>query len=184
MIVIVVVDVIADAVILRNKIMLKTKQVQLTEGQLAVDFELPDQDGNLHKLSNYRGNWILLYFYPKDHTPGCTKEACNIRDHFPDFRKLKALVFGISVDSVESHRKFSQKYKLPFTLLSDSKKEVVKKYGVWVKKNFLGKTFWGTARTSFLISPEFKIVKVYKNVKPENHAKEVLTDLHELIKKK
>jgi peroxiredoxin Q/BCP len=177
--VIVVVERIVDAVILRNKIMSEIK-----EGEFAIDFELPDQDGNLHKLSNYKGNWILLYFYPKDNTPGCTKEACNIRDHFQDFKKLKALVFGISVDSIESHKKFSQKYNLPFPLLSDSKKEVVKKYGVWKKKKFLGKSFFGTARTSFLISPEFKIVKIYQNVKPETHANEVLTDLNELTKKK
>jgi peroxiredoxin Q/BCP len=178
-VVIVVVEGIVDAVILRNKIMSEIK-----EGEFAIDFELPDQDGNLHKLSNYKGNWILLYFYPKDNTPGCTKEACNIRDHFQDFKKLKALVFGISVDSIESHKKFSQKYNLPFPLLSDSKKEVVKRYGVWVKKKFLGKSFFGTARTSFLISPEFKIVKIYQNVKPETHANEVLTDLNELTKKK
>jgi len=149
-------------------------------GQLAIDFELPDQNGKAHKLSDYKGKWILLYFYPKDDTPGCTKEACAIRDYFPNFKKLKAAVLGISVDSVESHKKFAEKYRLPFTLLSDSKKEVVKKYGVWGKKTFMGKAFMGTKRTSFLISPEFKIVKVYENVKPEIHAEEVLNDLNSL----
>jgi peroxiredoxin Q/BCP len=157
---------------------------KIKEGQMAIDFELPDQEGKIHKLSDYKGNWILLYFYPKDDTPGCTKEACAFRDHFPNFQKLKTLVFGISVDSIESHKRFAQKYKLPFPLLSDSKKEVVKKYGVWKKKKFLGKSFFGTARTSFLINPEFKIVRIYQNVKPETHANEVLTDLEELIKKK
>jgi peroxiredoxin Q/BCP len=149
-------------------------------GQLAIDFELPDQNGKTHKLSDYKGKWILLYFYPKDDTPGCTKEACAIRDYFPNFKKLKAAVLGISVDSVESHKKFAEKYRLPFTLLSDTKKEVVKKYGVWGKKTFMGKAFMGTKRTSFLISPEFKIVKVYENVKPEIHAEEVLNDLNSL----
>jgi peroxiredoxin Q/BCP len=149
-------------------------------GQLAIDFELQDQSGKAHKLSDYKGKWILLYFYPKDDTPGCTKEACAIRDYFPNFKKLKAAVLGISVDSVESHKKFAEKYKLPFTLLSDTKKEVVKKYGVWGKKTFMGKAFMGTKRTSFLISPEFKIVKVYENVKPEIHAEEVLNDLNSL----
>jgi peroxiredoxin Q/BCP len=155
---------------------------KIKEGQLAIDFVLPDQNGKLHKLSDYKGKWILLYFYPKDDTPGCTKEACAIRDAFPNFKKLKITVFGISVDSVESHKKFAQKYDLPFILLSDEKKEVVKKYGVWGKKAFMGKTFMGTKRTSFLINPEFKIVKIYENVKPEIHAEEVLKDLNSLTK--
>jgi peroxiredoxin Q/BCP len=154
---------------------------KIKTGQLAIDFELSDQNGKSHKLSDYKGEWVLLYFYPKDDTPGCTKEACAIRDHFPNFKKLKAVVLGISVDSVESHKKFAEKYKLPFTLLSDAKKEVVKKYGVWGKKTFMGKAFMGTKRTSFLINPEFKIVKIYENVKPEIHAEEVLNDLNFFI---
>jgi peroxiredoxin Q/BCP len=151
---------------------------KIKAGQLAIDFELQDQSGKAHKLSDYKGKWILLYFYPKDDTPGCTKEACAIRDSFSNFKKLKAVVLGISVDPVESHKKFAQKYNLPFILLSDEKKEVVKEYGVWGKKTFMGKTFMGTKRTSFLIGPEFKIVKVYENVKPEIHAEEVLNDLN------
>ena len=115
---------------------------KIKEGQLAIDFVLPDQNGKLHKLSEYKGRWILLYFYPKDASPGCTKEACGIRDVFPNFKKLKVVVFGISVDSVESHKKFVQKYNLPFTLLSDEKKEVVKKYGVWVEKLLWAKLIW------------------------------------------
>jgi len=115
---------------------------KIKEGQSAIDFTLPDQNGKLHKLSEYKGRWILLYFYPKDDTPGCTKEACAIRDAFPNFKKLQAIVFGISVDSVESHKKFAQKYNLPFTLLSDEKKEVVKKYGVWVEKLLWAKLIW------------------------------------------
>jgi peroxiredoxin Q/BCP len=158
--------------------------IKIKEGQLAIDFSLPDQNGKLHKLSDYKDKWILLYFYPKDDTPGCTKEACAIRDVFPNFKKLKAIVFGISVDSIESHKKFAQKYNLPFILLSDEKKEVVKKYGVWGKKTFMGKTYMGTKRTSFLINHEFKIVKIYENVKPEIHAEEVLNDLNLFLKKK
>ena len=139
---------------------------EVKKGQLAIDFVLPDQNGRWHKLSDYKGKWILLYFYPKDDTTGCTKEAWVIRDTFPNFKKLKAIVFGVSADSVECHKKFVQKYNLPFTLLSDEKKEVVKKYGVWGKKTFMGRSYMGTKRTSFLINPEFKIVKIYENVKP------------------
>lgn len=142
--------------------------------QLAPDFELPNQDGKIHKLSDYRGEWVLLYFYPKDDTPGCTKEACAIRDNFPAFGKLKVKVFGVSVDSIKSHKKFTEKYDLPFTLLADEKKETVKKYGVWAKKKFMGREYYGTLRTSFLIDPKGKIVKIYENVKPEIHAGEVL----------
>ncbi|TSC90526.1 MAG: peroxiredoxin Q/BCP [Parcubacteria group bacterium Gr01-1014_2] len=148
--------------------------MKLKEKQIAPDFKLPDQDGKIHKLSDYRGRWVVLYFYPKDNTPGCTKEACAIRDSFPAFEKLKAKVLGVSVDSVVSHKKFAEKFSLPFTLLADEKKEVVKKYGVWGKKRFMGKEYDGTYRTSFLIDPNGKIVKIYENVKPEIHAEEVL----------
>ncbi len=143
-------------------------------------FILPDQDGKDHALADYRGTWILLYFYPKDDTPGCTKEACAIRDSFPDFKKLKIAVFGVSVDGAASHKKFKEKYKLPFTLLSDDKKEVVKKYGVWGKKKFMGRSYEGTLRTSFLIDPEGKIAKTYEDVNPVSHAEEVLADLKKL----
>ncbi len=155
--------------------------IKVKVNQKAPDFKLKDQDGKIHKLSDYKGKWVLTYFYPKDDTPGCTKEACMIRDNFPNFKKLDVVVLGISVDSVESHKKFAQKYNLPFILLSDEKKEVVKKYGVWSKKKFMGKVYEGTLRTSFLISPQGKIVKIYENVKPETHADEVLRDLKELI---
>src|SRR3989344_5757118 len=146
----------------------------------APEFKLPDQDGKIHSLSEFKGQWILLYFYPKDDTPGCTKEACSIRDSFPSFEKLKAVVLGISVDSVKSHRKFADKYKLPFTLLADEEKKVVKLYGVWVKKKMMGREYMGTLRTSFLIDPQGKIAKIYENVKPEIHANEVLSDLKNL----
>jgi thioredoxin-dependent peroxiredoxin len=147
---------------------------------LAHDFTLPDQDGAEHTLSDYRGQWVLIYFYPKDDTPGCTKQACTIRDSFPTFKKLKIKVLGISVDSVKSHKKFSEKYELPFTILADEDKKVVNAYGVWAKKKFMGREYMGTLRTSFLVDPKGKIAKVYENVNPEKHADEVLKDLKEL----
>ena len=139
----------------------------LRVGHKAPDFRLPDQNGKTHSLSDYRGKWVLLYFYPKDDTPGCTKEACAIRDNLPKFKSLNLDVLGISTDSIKSHKKFAEKYELPFTLLSDEKKEVLKKYGV------LG-------RTSFLINPKGGIFKIYENVKPDAHAEEVLGDMADL----
>ena len=152
--------------------------MKIKEGQSAPDFTLSDQDGKNHSLSDFKGSWVLVYFYPKDDTPGCTKEACAIRDDIPRFDKLKVKVLGISVDSVKSHKKFAEKYNLPFTLLADEDKEVVKKYGVWQKKSFMGKEYMGTVRTSFLINPAGKVAKIYENVKPETHIEEVLSDLN------
>ena len=146
----------------------------------APDFELLDQDGKSHKLSDYKGQFVLIYFYPKDDTPGCTKEACMLRDDFPNFKKFSAKVFGISADSVKSHKKFSEKYDLPFTLLSDEKKEVLKKYGVISEKSMFGKTFLGIKRMSYLVDKDGGIAKVYENVKPAIHAGEVLEDLKNL----
>lgn len=147
------------------------------EGQRAPDFTLLDQEGKEHALSAYRGQWVLLYFYPKDDTPGCTKEACMLRDSFPRFEGAKAQIFGVSVDSVASHKKFAEKYELPFTLLADETKEVVELYGVWGEKSMMGKKYTGTKRTSFLIAPDGTVKKVYENVKPDVHAAEVLADL-------
>ena len=151
--------------------------MNLKVGDAAPDFELPDQDGKTHKLSDYLGQTILVYFYPRDFTPGCTAEACQIRDNFPKFSGVNTLVLGISTDTVESHKKFAQKYRLPFTLLSDVKKEVVKNYGVYKPKKLFGKEFFGTARTSFLIDKNGKITKIYEKVKPTTHATNVLIDL-------
>jgi len=151
--------------------------MRIKVGDAAPLFELPDQNGKTHKLADYRGRKVLIYFYPKDGTPGCTTEACQIRDNFPKFEETKVAVLGISTDSPESHKKFSQKYKLPFTLLADTNKEVVKTYDVYKPKKFLGREFLGTVRTSFLIDEAGKIIKIYENVKPAIHAEEVLRDL-------
>ena len=149
---------------------------KLKEGGKAPDFTLQDQDGKAHTLSSYAGKWVLLYFYPKDNTPGCTKEACTIRDSYESFRRSALVVLGVSTDQVKSHRKFKDKYSLPFTLLADVDKSVVRAYGVWRKKKFMGREYMGTDRMSFLIGPDGKIAKVYEKVKPAAHAAEVLAD--------
>jgi thioredoxin-dependent peroxiredoxin len=149
-------------------------------GTLAPTLALPDETGKVRKLSEFRGSWLLLYFYPKDDTPGCTIEACAIRDQFKDFKKIGAAVIGISTDGVESHRRFKDAYQLPFTLLADAEKKAVKAYGVWGKKMMMGRSYMGTRRTSFLIDPKGKVRKVYENVKPPKHAAEVIADLKEL----
>ncbi len=149
-------------------------------GQEAPKFILPDQDDQLRSLKGYKDRWLLIYFYPKDDTPGCTKEACTVRDALPRFEKEGLAVLGISVDSVASHKKFATKYRLTFPLLADEKKDVVKKYGVWGKKKFMGREYMGTLRTSFLIDPDGKVAKVYDKVKPEKHAEEVWQDLQQL----
>ena len=154
--------------------------MSLKQGDLAPDFTLLDQNGEPHTLSDYRGRWVLIYFYPADDTPGCTKEACGIRDNFPEFTRLNAKVLGISNDSVDSHDKFAAKYSLPFTLLADEGKEVVKQYGVWGKKTSFGRTYTGLRRTSFLVDPDGKIAKVYQKVKPADHALQVVGDLETL----
>lgn len=146
----------------------------MKEGQKAPDFSLNDQDGVKHTLSQYLGRWVLLYFYPKDDTPGCTKEACSLRDASKDFTKLKTVVLGVSTDNEKSHKKFAEKYALPFTLLADPDKKVIHLYGVWGRKKFMGREYDGTLRTSFLIDPTGKIAKIYESVKPDIHAQEVL----------
>jgi len=151
--------------------------MKLKIGQKAPGFSLPDQDGEVRSLTDYAGRWVLLYFYPKDDTPGCTTEACALRDQFPAFGKINLAILGVSVDSVKSHRKFADKYKLPFTLLSDEEKKVVEEYDVWAKKKFMGREYMGTLRTSFLIGSDGVIKKIYEGVKPAEHPQEVLTDL-------
>jgi peroxiredoxin Q/BCP len=151
-------------------------------GTKAPSFSLTDQDGQKHSLTQYLGKWVLVYFYPKDDTPGCTKQACMLRDADEDFSKLKAVVLGISADGVKSHKKFVEKYGLPFPLLADEDKKVVNAYGVWGRKKMMGREYDGIFRTSFLVSPEGKITKIYEKVKAETHAQTVLADLKELTK--
>jgi peroxiredoxin Q/BCP len=150
----------------------------------ASEFSLPDADGSIRKLSDYRGSWVVLYFYPKDDTPGCTKEACGFRDSLTELKKLGVSVLGVSKDSVASHRKFADKYGLTFPLLSDESKTVLKAYGAWGKKRFLGKDIEGTLRKTFLIDPDGTIFKSYDKVNPTQHADEIIRDLSGLTARK
>jgi len=143
----------------------------------AFDFSLPDQKGKVHKLSDYRGQFVVLYFYPKDDTPGCTKEACGFRDNLKFFQKKDTVILGISKDTVASHKKFAQKYNLRFAIFSDVDKKVVKEYKAWGKKSFMGRTFEGTLRKTYLIDKKGNIIKVYENVNPLIHPQEILRDL-------
>ena len=150
------------------------------EGKKAPAFSLKDQDGKKVSLNELKGKNIVLYFYPKDNTSGCTKEACNFRDEFPKFGKLKAVILGVSPDSVESHKKFAAKYDLPFTLLSDEDKTVVEKYGVWQEKSMYGRKYMGVVRSTFIIDKEGKIRKIFRKVKVADHNKEVMEALKEI----
>ncbi len=143
----------------------------------APDFTLPDQDGKVHTLSDYKGKKVLIYFYPKDDTPGCTTEACNFRDGYKEFEKMGLVILGISKDSIKSHRKFADKFDLPFPLLSDEVGGVVEAYDSWGKKKFMGREYVGIIRNSFLIDERGMISKVYKEVKAKDHAKEVTSDI-------
>ena len=154
--------------------------VELKVGDKAPAFKLKNQDAKVISLSDLKGKPIVLYFYPKDDTSGCTKEACNFRDEFPKFGKMKAEIIGVSADSVESHKKFAEKYKLPFNLLADDKKEVVEKYGVWKEKNMYGRKYMGIERTTFIIDANGKISKIFSKVKVDDHNKEVMEVLKEL----
>lgn len=139
----------------------------------APTFSLLDQDGTLHTLEQYLGKKVLLYFYPKDDTPGCTTEACNFRDGYKDFAKMGLVVLGVSADSVKSHKKFADKFTLPFPLLSDESHAVCESYGVWGLKKFMGREYMGITRSSFLIDEKGNIEKIYENVKAGEHASEV-----------
>lgn len=145
-------------------------------GKKAPVFKLPDQEGNMHALSDYAGKMVLLYFYPKDMTSGCTTEAQGFRDLAKEYKKAGITVLGVSVDSVKSHKKFCEKESLNFTLLSDEDKKVVEKYGVWQEKSMYGKKYMGTVRESFLIGGDGKILKHYEKVNPVAHPEEVLKD--------
>lgn len=146
-------------------------------GTKAPEFSLYDQDGHLHTLNNYLGRKVILYFYPKDQTAGCIKEACSFRDRYPQFTEKGAVILGVSKDSVKSHKNFEEKQQLPFTLLSDPDHKVHELYDVWVEKNMYGKKVMGTERSTYLIDEEGFIIKTYQKVKTADHAENVLQDL-------
>jgi len=151
-----------------------------TVGKLAPSFTLATDIGEPLKLSTLRGQTVVLYFYPKDDTTGCTKEACEFRDLFPRFKRGKAVILGISPDSVKSHQKFRKKYHLPFTLLADLDHKVAEKYGLWVEKTFYGRKYMGVARTTYIIRPDGRIRTIFQKVSPEGHAAEVAAALKTL----
>ncbi|WP_373063122.1 peroxiredoxin [Gemmatimonas sp.] len=146
----------------------------IAEGILAPDFTLPTDAGDTLTLSSLRGQWVVLFAYPKDDTSGCTIEACEFRDALPRFDASKAVILGISPDSVKSHVKFKTKFELPYTLLADEEKTVLQAYDVWKEKSMYGKTYMGVERTTFLIDPAGQIAKVFTKVKPAGHADEVM----------
>ena len=146
-------------------------------GKKAPDFTLPDQDGKKISLKDFIGKKVVLYFYPKDNTSGCTKEACNFRDDFPKFKKFDAVIIGISPDSSASHKKFIEKYDLPFTLLSDEDKKVLEKYEVWKEKSMYGRKYMGVERTTYIIDEKGKIKKIFNKVKVDGHNQEVMEEL-------
>ncbi|HOU43325.1 MAG TPA: thioredoxin-dependent thiol peroxidase [Anaerolineaceae bacterium] len=147
----------------------------LEANQPAPEFSLLDETGTEQTLSAYRGKWVVLYFYPKDDTPGCTTEACSFRDGYGEYARAGVVILGVSPDSPKSHAKFKEKHALPFTLLSDTDHVVCELYGVWGRKKFMGREYDGVFRTTFLINPEGIIVKTFNNVKPDGHATEVLS---------
>jgi peroxiredoxin Q/BCP len=149
----------------------------LNPGDLAPDFSLPDGQGNLVRLADLQGQRVVLYFYPRDNTPGCTKEACGFRDSYAEFQAQGVVVLGISTDDAKSHEKFTNKFQLPFPLLSDAEGKVAATYGCYGLKKFMGKEYMGITRTTFIIDPDGRIEKIYKKVKPESHAEEVLAAL-------
>ena len=157
--------------------MAKAIELKLREGDLAPKFSVATSGGGKISLADFSGQNVILYFYPKDDTPGCTKEACAFRDHFADFKKKGAVVLGVSTDPVKAHDKFVGKFKLPFSLLADVDKKIVEAYGVWGEKSFMGRKYMGTHRVTFLIGTDGRIKKIWPAVKPEEHAAEVLAEL-------
>jgi thioredoxin-dependent peroxiredoxin len=157
--------------------MAKEIEIKLKEGDVAPAFSAATNGGGKMSLADFKGRNVILYFYPKDDTPGCTKEACAFRDQFSEFKKRGAVVLGVSTDSVKSHGKFVENFKLPFPLLADEDKQIVTAYGVWGEKSFMGRKYMGTHRVTFLIGPEGRIKRIWPRVKPEEHAAEVLAEL-------
>lgn len=152
----------------------------ITANNPAPDFALPDDTGTTRRLSDFRGKPLILYFYPKDDTPGCTTEACNFRDDYSAYEKSGVTILGVSPDSVASHVKFKEKYHLPFPLLADDQHKVCDKYGVWGPKKAMGREYDGVLRTTFLIDSKGRIARVFENVKPSEHSTEVLAALKQL----
>jgi len=148
--------------------------IKLKEGDKAPDFAVTDGEGKSVRLKDLRGKKFVLYFYPKDDTPGCTKEACSFRDSFAKFKRRGIEVFGVSLDSEKSHQKFVQKYDLPFRLLADTERKLSESFGTYGEKKFMGRTYMGNHRMTFLIDEKGKIKKIFEKVKPEDHAEEVL----------
>jgi peroxiredoxin Q/BCP len=151
-----------------------TLELKLKVGQPAPDFTATTNGGGRISLSDLKGRSVILYFYPRDDTPGCTKEACAFRDVFAEIKRKGAVVLGVSTDSPKSHDKFAEKFKLPFTLVADEDKKIVEAYGVWGEKSFLGRKYLGTHRVTFLIGPDGAIKRIWPQVKPAEHAQEVL----------
>jgi peroxiredoxin Q/BCP len=149
----------------------------VTIGKPAPEFSLPDETGAVRNLSDYRGNKLILYFYPKDDTPGCTTEACNFRDDYSTYVDANVIILGVSPDSVKSHKKFKDKYQLPFPLLADEKHAVCETYGVWGKKSFMGKEYLGVSRTTFVINENGTIINIFYDVKPAQHSAEIIGSL-------
>ncbi len=156
---------------------MEKKDEELVEGSPAPDFTLPDQAGNLVRLSDHRGKKVVLYFYPKDDTPGCTREACGFRDSYSTIQGKGAVILGVSLDDGESHRRFISKYGLPFTLLSDKDAAVSRLYGVYKRKNLYGKEYWGIERSTFIIGEDGRIKRVFRRVQVDGHTTEVLSTL-------
>ncbi len=153
----------------------------MKEKELAPNFKIPSSNNEEFELKKNKNNFLIIYFYPRDNTPGCTNEAKDFSKLYKEFKKLNCEIFGISKDSIESHKKFISKFKIPFQLLSDEKIVVLKKYQAWGEKSMYGKKFMGIKRTTVLISPKGKIIKIWNNVKVKEHAKEVLSCLKEAI---
>jgi peroxiredoxin Q/BCP len=149
----------------------------IEEGQEAPDFELTSDAGERVRLSEFRGKPVVLYFYPRDDTPGCTKQACAIRDSYDDFTERGAVVLGVSPDQESSHVRFKEKHGLPFTLLADPEHEVAEQYGVWGERKYMGRTYMGIERSTFLIDEDGRVAKVMRRVKPDTHAEQVLAAL-------
>lgn len=160
--------------------MAKAVELKLQEGDPAPPFRARAHDGKFVSLADFQGKPVVLYFYPKDDTPGCTKEACGFRDAYAQFQDAGAVVLGVSTDPEKSHQKFIEKFSLPFTLLADTEKQIVRDYGVWGEKSFMGRKYMGTHRVTFLIGRDGRIARIWSQVKPEEHAGEVLEAIRNL----